>query len=151
MPRWLRGCLLLIGGVGIGLTAFLTWIHLWGSLEGICRARGGCRVVLSSTYSHYEGIPTATYGLVFYLVVFLAVLSAPWLRSSLRTWVHRGAFGLSLLAAGISVHLTHYSLTALNTTCFYCLASLGLVLVLTAGLGYHVLRPAAGSPSSQEV
>lgn len=151
MPRWLRGFLLLTGGAGIGLTAFLTWIHLWGSLEGICRARGGCRVVLSSTYSHYEGIPTATYGLVFYFVVFLAVLSAPWLKSSLRAGVYRGCLILSVLAAGISVHLTHYSITALNTTCFYCLASLGLVLVMTAGLGYHVLRSTAGSPSSQEV
>lgn len=151
MARWLRVCLLLTGGAGIALTAFLTWIHLWGSPEDICRARGGCRVVLSSTYSHYEGIPTATYGLMFYLVVFLVVLSAPWLRPSLRTWVHRGTFGVSLLAAGISVHLTHYSLTALNTTCLYCLASLVLILMLTAGLGYHVLRQAAGSEPSRAI
>lgn len=140
MRNWLRLFLLATAAAGIGLTGFLTWTHLWGSLEGICRAGGGCRVVLSSTYSQYGGVPTATWGLVYYLAVFLAIGIGSRLGPHLRTGLERLALGLSVLAAGVSIYLTYYSLTALNTTCIYCLGSMGMVVALTGGLGFHELR-----------
>lgn len=140
MKNWLRLSLLTTAAAGIGLTAFLTWTHLWGSLEGICRAGGGCRVVLSSTYSQYGGVPTATWGLAYYLAVLLVIGITPWLGLRFRAGFERFALGLSFLATGVSVYLTYYSLTALNTTCIYCLTSLGLVVILTGGLVFEELR-----------
>src|SRR5262245_27706711 len=54
-PNW---PLLALAGLGILLTAYLTWTALTGGAVQGCAVGGGCDTVLSSRWSKLLGLPT---------------------------------------------------------------------------------------------
>ena len=130
-PNW---PLLAISTVGIALTGYLSWVAFRGGAPQGCSAGGGCDVVLNSPWAILFGLPTAFWGLLAYL----GLAAIAFVRRADAHWSY--AWTASLLGVCYSVYLTVVSLTILESTCPYCLTSLGL---MTAILVLVVLqRPA---------
>jgi uncharacterized membrane protein len=110
--------------VGLGIAAYLTYVHYAG-LQPLCLASGGCEKVQSSHWSKLGGIPVATIGLVGYAAI-LALLFAP------------GELGLAgtalvaLVGFGFSAYLTYVELFRIHAVCQWCVASAVLMTVLAA-------------------
>ena len=108
--------------VGLGIAAYLTYIHYAG-LHPLCLASGGCEKVQSSHWSKLAGIPVATIGLVGYAAI-LALLFVPG---------EAGLAGCALVALvgfGFSAYLTYVELFRIHAVCQWCVASAILMTLL---------------------
>ena len=117
-PNW---PLLALSGVGIALTAYLSWTSFTGSAMPGCSVGGGCDVVLSSRWATLLGLPTAVWGLLAYAT--LAAIA--FVRRPDQQWSY--AWTVAFLGVSYSVYLTVISLTVLESACPYCLTSLALM------------------------
>lgn len=110
--------------IGLGIAAYLTYIHYAG-LHPLCLASGGCEKVQSSHWSKLAGIPVATIGLVGYAGI-LATLLVPG---------ETGLAGCALIALvgfGFSAYLTYVELFRIHAVCQWCVASAVLMTALAA-------------------
>jgi uncharacterized membrane protein len=110
--------------IGLGIAAYLTYIHYAG-LHPLCLASGGCEKVQSSHWSKLAGIPVATIGLVGYAAI-LATLLVPG---------ETGLAGCALIALvgfGFSAYLTYVELFHIHAVCQWCVASAVLMTALAA-------------------
>jgi uncharacterized membrane protein len=108
--------------VGLGIAAYLTYIHYAG-VQPLCLASGGCEKVQSSHWSKLGGIPVATIGLVGYAAI-LALLFVPG---------EAGLAGCALVALvgfGFSAYLTWAELFRIHAICQWCVASAVLMTLL---------------------
>ena len=121
---------------GVVLTLYLTAAHFTGQLDEICAPDTGCGAVLDSELAVIFGIPTATYGLLFYTALFLAALFYPITQLTYRPLMLNLAALITGLGMVISLLLTVYSYAVVETFCNFCLASFALVTLLTAVLAY---------------
>ncbi len=87
----------------------------------------GCNAVAQSVYSHLFGIPVGIYGLIFYILVFVAA-------ASLLFYDHRRTYQvlfvlgwIGLLASCIFVYVQFFIIKAL---CVYCLGSAAVSLLV---------------------
>ena len=119
----------LIALVGLGIAAYLTYIHYAG-LQPLCLASGGCEKVQSSHWSKLAGIPVATIGLVGYAAI-LVLLFVPGEAGLAGT-----AF-VALVGFGFSAYLTYVELFRIHAVCQWCVAS---ALLMTALAGLSVAR-----------
>ena len=113
-----------IAVIGLGIAAYLTYIHYAG-LHPLCLASGGCEKVQSSHWSKLAGIPVATIGLVGYAGI-LASLLVPG---------ETGLAGCALIALvgfGFSAYLTYVELFRIHAVCQWCVASAVLMTALAA-------------------
>ena len=129
--------LLVLSVAGILLAGYLTYTGWADAQAAFCEEGSDCDIVQSSRWGKFLGVPTAFWGLLTYAALaFVAVRVA---HPAVRWW--RAAF-LAAMGWGVSVYLTAVSVLALDATCPYCLASLG---VFTAILGVLVwTRTSAG-------
>jgi uncharacterized membrane protein len=108
--------------IGLGIAAYLTYVHYAG-LHPLCLASGGCEKVQSSHWSKLGGIPVATLGLVGYAAI-LVLLFVP------------GEVGLAgsalvaLVGFGFSMYLTYAELFKIHAVCQWCVASAVLMTLL---------------------
>jgi uncharacterized membrane protein len=121
--RPLRVVSLILSLLGIGVAGYLTYVH-YADISPICAGgSGGCEKVQASDQSKLVGIPVALLGLLTY--VTLLVLNV--LRGELfRT----GAALVAIIGFGFSVYLTIESVTVIEATCQWCLASLAVMTLL---------------------
>lgn len=122
--------------IGLGIAAYLTYIHYAG-LHPLCLASGGCEKVQSSHWSKLGGIPVATIGLVGYAAI-LALVFVPG---------ETGLAGLALVALvgfGFSAYLTFVELFRIHAVCQWCVAS-AVLMTLLAVLGVTRLLTAEDS------
>jgi len=117
--------------VGIGLTAYLSWVAFGGGAVRGCPAGGGCDLVLTSRWATLLGLPTSFWGLLAYITL----ASIAFIRRADRHWSY--AWTVALFGVCYSVYLTTVSLTILGSACPYCLTSLGL---MTATLALVVVQ-----------
>jgi uncharacterized membrane protein/glutaredoxin len=127
-PNW---PLLAVSGLGIALTAYLSWVALSGGAVRGCPAGGGCDLVLTSRWATLLGLPTSLWGLFAYTT--LAAIS--FVKRADRHWSY--AWTVAFFGVCYSVYLTIVSLTMLGSACPYCLTSLGL---MTATLALVVMQ-----------
>jgi uncharacterized membrane protein len=112
--------------IGLGIAAYLTYVHYAG-LHPLCLASGGCERVQSSTYAKLAGVPVAVLGLIGYALI-LATLVLPSEPQVL------GGAGVAIVGFGFSAYLTYRELFTINAVCQWCVASaviMTLLLVLT--------------------
>jgi len=119
-PNW---PLLVLSGLGILLTSYLTWTAFNGHSVRGCAVGSSCDVVLTSRWATLFGFPTAM-GPPHYI----ALAATAFIRRVDRHWTI--AWSLSLLGLLYSVYLTTISLTTLHAACPYCLSSLTLMTVI---------------------
>lgn len=124
-----------LAGVGMAITGYLTWTA-GGDGQLFCGPDSGCDVVQGSRYATLLGLPIALWGFGLYtLILWFAVTDPP----RPRRW--RRLTALTALGLAISIYLTVTGLVALDATCAWCLASLGVLVALFAVL---MLRPSDG-------
>ena len=113
--RTLRATAGLAALAGIGIAAYLTWVHYdEGAL--VCVAGGGCETVQQSSYAEIAGLPVALLGLVSYTIVLgLIVWDTPYARL--------GAAALAFVGLAFSVYLLVLQLVVIDAVCVWCLAN----------------------------
>ena len=132
----LRVIAIALSVAGILIAGYLTYVHV-AELEPYCvGGGGGCERVQASDQGRLAGVPVAVLGLGAYVVLLVtSVLRAEW------------AFVLAALTAivgfGFSVYLTVQSVTVIEATCQWCLASAALMTSLAVVTTARLVRGAA--------
>ena len=144
-PRGIRVVLdrpvLLLVGLGLLLTGYLSVVALGDGRPALCSAEGGCAIVQGSRWGSLFGLPVAVWGFGLYLLLLLASLDpAPALKRWRRMW------RLALVGVSISVFLTVAAAVHLRVACGWCLASLALIVALFALLTVRRPDAAPGRP-----
>ena len=113
--RTLRVAAGVVALAGLGVAAYLTWVHYdEGAL--VCVAGGGCETVQQSSYAEIAELPVALLGLVSYAIVLgLIVWEAPYARL--------GAAMLAFVGLAFSVYLIVLQLFVIDAVCGWCLAN----------------------------
>jgi len=117
--------------LGLGVSAYLTWIKLTGNTAS-CGPIGDCESVNNSRYAEIGGVPIALLGALGYLVLLAAlVVEARW--QGLSHAARLAAFGVSLVGTLYSAYLTYVEVAVLRAICPYCVVSaiaMTLILIL---------------------
>jgi uncharacterized membrane protein len=121
--RRLRVAALAIVVVGVGVAAYLTYVHYAGLQPFCAGGSGGCERVQSSSYAKLAGIPVAVLGLAGYVAIAVA-LSAAGERAQLA------AAALAVTGFGVSAYLTYLELFVIHAICQWCVASAVLLTML---------------------
>ena len=121
--RPLRTAALVVVLAGIGVAAYLTYVHYAG-LQPFCAGGShGCERVQSSSYARVVGVPVALLGLLGYAAIAAALL-APGERARLA------AAALAVSGFGFSAYLTYLELFVIDAICQWCVASAVLLTLL---------------------
>jgi uncharacterized membrane protein len=109
--------------LGVGVAAYLTYVHYAGLQPFCAGGSGGCERVQSSSYARLAGIPVAVLGLAVYLAIAVA-LGAAGERAQLA------AAALAVTGFGFSAYLTYLELFVIHAICQWCVASAALLTML---------------------
>lgn len=122
-PRWFSAGLILVGCFGAGLSGLSFREHLRSKFQqgysSFCNLGGNfnCGEVIASKYATIFGIPTALFGVAFFLAVFfLGVLA--WRRATRGIQVE--ALLLSCVSGCSSIVLSSISFLVLKAVCILC-------------------------------
>jgi uncharacterized membrane protein len=118
--------------VGLGVAAYLTYVHYAGA-KPVCGLGGNCEKVQTSTYSKLLGIPVATLGLVGYALI-LASLAVPGDSGRLA-----GA-AVAICGFGFSAYLTYRELFSIHAICPWCVGSAVLMTLLAIVTSVRLVR-----------
>lgn len=129
--------------VGLGLSAYLTYVHFTDPKQLSCPDTGhiNCLKVTTSSQSEIFGhIPVAVTGLAYYVVML--VLVSPWAWHAVNPWVHRARLAGAIAGIGMVVYLVFVEAVQLHAICLYCTGvhALTFLLFLTI-LAAFLLRP----------
>jgi uncharacterized membrane protein len=120
--RALHRSLIVLALVGIGIAAYLTYVH-YEELSPVC-STGGCERVQSSRYAKVGGVPVPLIGLVGYVAIFASLL----VRGELA---RLSTAGMALGGFAFSVYLTYLELFEIDAICQWCVGS-AVVMTLIA-------------------
>jgi uncharacterized membrane protein len=127
--RRLRLAAGLVAAAGLGVSAYLTWVHYHPDAL-VCTPGGGCETVQRSDYAVLLGVPVAVLGLVAWVAVAaLLAWDAPTARALLAA--------VALVALVFAGYLVVVQLFVIDAVCVWCMANdVALVpaLALLAGL-----------------
>lgn len=119
--------------LGIGIAGYLTYVHYSG-IEPLCTSGGGgCEKVQSSDQSMLLGLPVALYGLLAYVTLFVTSHTSHDLARALSALTGISGFGFS-------VYLTYESVTVIDATCQWCLASATLMTLMAVVTVWRLLK-----------
>lgn len=117
--------LIALATAGVGLTAYLTWVKLFGEHPAYCDAGSACDLVQSSRWSTLLGVPLSAWGFLTYAVLLASLWRA---RRRPSTWVV--SVSIAGFGVGFSLYLTAISVFEIQATCLYCLTSLAIISVI---------------------
>jgi len=133
--RRLRLAIALVAAAGIGVAAYLTWVHYHpGAL--VCTRGGGCETVQRSHYAVLLGVPVALHGLVTWLVVLgLVIWDTPLARLLVAA--------IALVAVAFAMYLVILQLVVIDAVCVWCMVNDVVLVPLLALFGILRLRALA--------
>lgn len=126
-----RKVMLLLSLAGVAVTAYLTVLHYVAAVPLICVGQGGlinCADVLSSPESVVLGIPVATWGLAWFIVLAIGTWLSAY-RPPMRPWLT----GWALAGAVVVVYLVYVEFDVLHAVCIWC-SVLHAIILTVAGL-----------------
>jgi uncharacterized membrane protein len=136
--RALRAGVAVVALAGLGVAAYLTYVH-YQPQALVCTAGGGCETVQESSYAEVVGIPVALLGLLTYVAVLVLVA---WDSELARTL----AAAVALTAAGFAAYLIVLQAFVIDAWCVWCLVNdlviVPLLVVLTVWRVWRQPRPA---------
>jgi uncharacterized membrane protein len=139
-PRALRTTMIVLATIGLGVAAYLTYIHYAG-IKPLCGTNGGgCEIVQTSEYSKLAGVPVALIGLIGYVMI-LGSLLAPENETSRFATV-----AFTLVGFGFSLYLTYRELFSIHHICEWCVSSAVIVTILMCLSVWRFLR---GDPAAR--
>ncbi|MGZ6696910.1 MAG: vitamin K epoxide reductase family protein [Solirubrobacteraceae bacterium] len=118
----LRVAALVLAVVGLGVAAYLTYVHYEG-VRPVCGLGGNCEKVQTSEWADLAGVPVALLGLIGYALI----LASLFVRG--ETGLMAGAL-LALAGFGFSVYLTYRELFSIEAICPWCVTSAALMTLL---------------------
>jgi uncharacterized membrane protein len=131
--------------IGLGVAAYLTYVHYSGATP-VCSLKGNpCSQVQKSEYSKLAGVPVALIGLIGYILILGSLLAPESERARFVTTV------LTVGGFGFSAYLTYRELFTLHKICEWCVSSAVIVTVLMLLSIWRFLRgdvPPQGGTSS---
>lgn len=134
--RPLRAAAVALSALGVGIAAYLTYVH-YADASPICVAgSAACERVQQSEYAELAGVPVALLGLLCYAAILAATLSGRELGRIL-------AATLALAGVAFSAYLTVVELFVIEAICQWCVAS---ALTMAALAAVATLRVVEGAP-----
>jgi uncharacterized membrane protein len=136
--------MIVLTALGLGVAAYLTYIHYAG-IKPVCgRNGGGCEIVQTSEYSNLASVPVALIGLIGYVAILGSLLAPEAEQSRLAT------VAFTVVGCGFSAYLTYRELFSIHHICEWCVSSAVIVTVLMCLSVWRFLRgdPARQSPSA---
>ncbi len=131
MSRTLRRAMTVLAVIGLGVSAYLTYVHYAGFSALVCTgAHGGhssCETVQSSVWSKVAGVPVALLGLIGYIGILASLLAPDREESRLAT------LGLTVIGVGFSAYLTYRELFSIHAICEWCVSSAVILTLLLIG------------------
>ena len=145
MSVWPNRIIILLSWLGIFIASVLSYSKAVNQLVP-CSTGGSCQAVSLSEYSSLAGVPVAYLGLGGYLAI-MALATVRFLNPGL--WKKTALAGFILAAGGVlfSAYLTFMSVTALHTTCEWCLGSAATMLGLFLSHAWLMQTEAPATPS----
>jgi uncharacterized membrane protein len=133
--RRLRGAIFALALVGLGVAAYLTYVH-YEDIKPVCGLGGDCQKVQTSQWSELGGVPVALIGLIGYALI-LASLFVPGEAGRVA-----GAF-LALIGFAFSAYLTYRELFSIDAICPWCVVSACLMTLLAVLTAIRLVRAEA--------
>ncbi len=132
--RTLRGATAVLALAGAAVAAYLVYARYTGTR--LACTTGGCETVQHSKYAKAAGIPVAVLGLAAYVAVLATTLSAR---------LEAAAIGATVVLAGLAfgVYLIVIQVAVIDAICQWCLASDGILALLTIAAAERLRRVAA--------
>jgi len=135
--RLLRVGLLVVTAAGIGVAAYLTYVH-YEPAALICTSGGGCETVQQSKYAVLVGIPVAILGLAYWIAALVLII---WDSELARTLTA----ALAITGLAFAAYLVILQLFVIDAICVWCMVNdlvltplfviLALLRLRTAGDG----------------
>ncbi|HZO76397.1 MAG TPA: vitamin K epoxide reductase family protein [Solirubrobacteraceae bacterium] len=135
MNTKLRWVLLALATLGLGVAAYLTYVHYAG-INPACTAGQSCVKVQTSQWSKLDGVPVALIGLAGYVAIVASLLMPDREETRLAT------LGLALVGFGFSAYLTYRELFSIHAICEWCVSSAVVMTLLLLGATIRYLRGA---------
>lgn len=153
-PRWPSLVGMLLGVLGFGVAAYLTYEHYTGSKSLSCPAGSAngainCLKVTTSVYSVQYGIPVALLGLFFFAAML--VLQSPWAwRSDLR-WLNLTRIAWCVVGIASALKLVYDELFEIHAICLWCTSVHILTLAIFVVTLFGTLSWAAHRDAAYEL
>ena len=129
----LRAAVAVLAVVGMGIAAYLTYLHYaGGSPYCVLSGGGGCERVQESQYAELADVPVALLGLVAYAVLLATAL----VRGPIAA---AAGAGIALAGAAFSAWLLYAQLVLIDAVCQWCVAN-DVVIAMTAVAAVWRLR-----------
>lgn len=132
--RTLRATLVVLAVVGVGLAAYLTYVHYSGETVLCTTAHNTCEQVQTSRYSKLAGVPVALMGLIGYVLIVGSLLARETETTRFAT------AGVALGGFGFSAYLTYREVFTLHKICEWCVGSASLLTVIMCLSVWRFLR-----------
>lgn len=132
------GWLPLLASLGLAIGAYLSYVAFSHS-ELMCGPVGDCASVQASPYAKLFGLPMASWGIVYYLSIWLL-----WLGQRRAAWQRPASLLLlaaSLFGAAFSIYLTSLELFVIHAVCVWCLGSALLTLLIMLLVSWRLTAP----------
>jgi uncharacterized membrane protein len=133
--RRLRQVAIVLALIGLGVAAYLTYVHYEG-VEPVCGLGGDCEKVQTSEWADLAGVPVALLGLIGYAAI-LATLFVEREEALVA-----GAL-IALVGFGFSAYLTYRELFTIDAICPWCVASAVILTLLAIIMTARLLRAPA--------
>jgi uncharacterized membrane protein len=147
--RWAWPVTFPLSLIGLGLSAYLTYLHYNPAVAISCPATKhiNCVKVTTSAQSEIFGhIPVALAGLLFY--VAMVVLVSPWAWQAANPWIGRLRLAGAVAGIGMVAYLVFVEAVQLKAICLYCTGvHVTTFLLFLAILAAYLLRPLDPIPS----
>jgi uncharacterized membrane protein len=134
--RRLRLAAIVLAVLGLGVAAYLTYVHYEG-VRPVCGLGGNCEKVQTSEWSKLGGVPVALLGLLGYV----AILGS--LFVDREEALVAGAL-IALVGFGFSAYLTYRELFTIDAICPWCVASAIIMTLLAIVTTARLLRAPPG-------
>ncbi len=117
--------LLVLAGIGVLLTTYLTYVAWFEAHPAFCSEGSGCDLVQASRWATFLGMPMAFWGLLTYVML-------TWLSWRAKRKPASWTMVLFVAVSGfaISAYLTVVSVVEIEATCPYCLTSFCIMTTL---------------------
>lgn len=123
--RALRRTMFTLTVIGLGVAAYLTYLHYSGAAIP-CLKGGGCETVQHSTYSRLAGVPVALIGLIGYVTILASLFARKGEGTRLATMV------FTLVGFSFSAYLTSREVFSIHAICVWCVGSAVIMSFLFA-------------------
>lgn len=137
-PKYIIGLnifIIIISILGMLLSSYLWYEHMNINKDVAFCYTGGCNKVKQSKYSVMFEVPIATYGFIFYFLMFLF--------SFLRFYIKNGMLNFFIwfsIFTGLvfTIYLRYIELTKIHAICMWCWSSVILIIWLLAIMGLEI-------------